>query len=387
MKDKAIGKRLACALVMALITAAFCACWYLYSGERQIITPLWSVSLDSKVKYLLSTPVEGSAIALSASGTLYVISTTDGRTIARFGTRGVLHKPCVVGDSVIVATADCKLFSLSISKTLKENWPEPVDCAVRSDIVRAGDNVIFGAGDNILAMLDAKNGDVKWIFKKDADFISRPLVDGGSVIAATARGTVYRIDLVSGKAIWRFDSGIDGELLTVRAGDAMVFSDRKGKLLAIDPDTTKPLWSNENVGAESFAALADRVFFVRSSRLMGKNSAGASGAASQATAHRKSTAGEGSSDDNGLFCIDARSDKSIFEFKSARDIYGRLLAFSPPTAFVSIFPRDIAAIDTERNRIVGRFRTPAFVEGEIVFDGNSILLAACGSEIEAFPIK
>jgi len=57
-------------------------------------------------------------------------------------------------------------------------------------------------GKHWLTAFDLQKGESRWKTELIADVISSPVVDGGSVYAATLDGTVYRIDAGSGKSLW-----------------------------------------------------------------------------------------------------------------------------------------------------------------------------------------
>lgn len=85
------------------------------------------------------------------------------------------------------------------------------------------------------------------------DYDFAPAIDGGAVYAGSQKGEISRLDLESGKTVWRVDAG---DTLTggVGAGAGVVAAGTgKGMILAFDQKTGKVLWKSR-VASEILSA-------------------------------------------------------------------------------------------------------------------------------------
>lgn len=107
---------------------------------------------------------------------------------------------------------------------------------------------------------------VVWSHKVGSGGIGfEPAVVGDTLLAASARGRVYRIDVATGKELWQVD--LDRKLLSgVGADDkVVVVAARDGTVIALDPNG-KPKWT-ASVGSEAVAvpAVGEGAVLVRTS--------------------------------------------------------------------------------------------------------------------------
>ncbi len=116
-------------------------------------------------------------------------------------------------------------------------------------VVTADGQLLIGSSgrDDALYSIDAKAGTPKWAapFKASDHWIASPLVVGNTVYAPNNNGTLYALDLATGKQLWSVPLGrslwgtpsTDGKLLFISALDHFLY--------AVDPNSHKVVWKTD----------------------------------------------------------------------------------------------------------------------------------------------
>lgn len=111
------------------------------------------------------------------------------------------------------------------------------------------DDLLFvGSFDRSLHSLSVtQGGEERWVARGDGWFMSRPLVNGDTVFAATMRGSVYAIDRATGAERWSYTAPEDAEFRAapVLVGGNVVVAARDGRVFALDAGSGTLSWSQD----------------------------------------------------------------------------------------------------------------------------------------------
>jgi Ca-activated chloride channel family protein len=111
----------------------------------------------------------------------------------------------VTDDYVAFNTESCTLYVVD-ARSGRVAWEKWLGDPLMAQPAISGSTLFMAYPDNRgkhwLSAFDLQNGEGRWKTALMADVISAPVVDGGSVYAATLDGTVYRIDAETGKSLW-----------------------------------------------------------------------------------------------------------------------------------------------------------------------------------------
>ncbi len=112
-------------------------------------------------------------------------------------------------NAIVFGTASGKVYCYDL-ETLQEYWINANSQGmIKSQPVVIENKILFSSYDGFLYCIDARNGLLIWRWKEKAetDFSnSRILTDGKHVYAVSSDNTIYSIDLLLGKLIWKNDN-------------------------------------------------------------------------------------------------------------------------------------------------------------------------------------
>ncbi|MCA9606087.1 MAG: PQQ-binding-like beta-propeller repeat protein, partial [Myxococcales bacterium] len=243
-------------------------------GDRLVVaTPQHTVALDREDGRM----IWGHAQAASASfmtGTVLVRVTGDGRVSLvdledgeSFATARVAPRtggpPCGVlatgGDAppvVILAEGRAGLVAVDL-RTGDLRWRHAGEGVGTFGLRRAGRILLYTNGDGAVSALDVVTGELLWRHAADGErFLMRPVVSGEVVLAASGepggdRGTLYGVDLFSGRALWRrrLDTGPSSEPIAAGEVAALALGGaRDASLAAFEPADGSLRWMVRDPG-------------------------------------------------------------------------------------------------------------------------------------------
>ena len=108
-----------------------------------------------------------------------------------------------------------------------------------------GGHVLYGAWDGTLRRMDLHSGEAVWKHQARAEFTGAPTVWGGHILAPSRDGHLHALNLSSGELAWAYRAG--GPLAAsplIWAGAALQ-CDENGWLHALDARSGAPLWKVE----------------------------------------------------------------------------------------------------------------------------------------------
>ncbi|MEP7302474.1 MAG: PQQ-binding-like beta-propeller repeat protein [Caldimonas sp.] len=207
----------------------------------------------------------------SGDGSVYALDARSGALRWRFATRGaVMSSPAAADGRLYVSSRDGHLYCLdAASGALRWRHRFAADLGAQnywdyllSSPTIVGDRVFIGAGDGHLYAFDAASGRIAWTFDAGARIRSTPAVGNGLVVVGTMAGRVVAVAAASGALQWSFAS--DGAAQTfadkgndttsifaspVLAGALVTVGARDGSLYALELASGKLAWRSTHDGS------------------------------------------------------------------------------------------------------------------------------------------
>jgi outer membrane protein assembly factor BamB len=227
---------------------------------------LWSVRLDGPIRG--SPTIQGDLLYVTtASGTVAALERASGSIRWRYEAGATAGStPAVAGNIVVVATGDGRVHGLDATSGVRRWRTDPTrqspfpwghesgDLYLSSPLLH-GNAVYVGNGDGALYRLDLHSGRVVWRLPTEAPVRSSPAYGNGTVYVGSADGSVYAADAETGARRWRFDTEGRGlisgdwgfDRRTVQSSPALdattvYIGARDGFLYAIDRPTGRMKW-------------------------------------------------------------------------------------------------------------------------------------------------
>ena len=223
-----------------------------YSGVVLAIDPTtgrridgWpSVNAGSRI---IATPAfaDGRLYIATQEGTVRSIDAATGALSQPFlslGTR-IWSAPVIDRGTLYIAAFDHHVRALD-PLTGAVRWQQDIGGAVAGDLAFTGDLMLVPTLQSRLVALDTTaRGAERWAFTGDNWFWARPLVSGDTVFAVSSVGTVYALDVATGRERWNTPVKA-GEVhaAPVIVGGTLVVATRNGVLAGLDPTTGAERW-------------------------------------------------------------------------------------------------------------------------------------------------
>lgn len=177
-------------------------------------------------------------------------------------------KAAVDGEMVIVPCTDRNIYALN-TKTGEQIWDYKGDFAFIAEPVIAGDKVIVSAQDHHILVLSRETGQELYRVATKGAVVSTPLYDEttGSVFVGSFGKEMISFDLETGKVNWTFGGNMNLASIwgtPIMLGDELIFTDKAGKIIALNPETGEQLWTLDAGGAviAGLAKVEDKGFLV-----------------------------------------------------------------------------------------------------------------------------
>jgi outer membrane protein assembly factor BamB len=307
---KAAGRALAAACALAL---AGCGYFGLFQDATKKPMPLaefsatanpkvvWSASVGKGGVYRFVPKVDANRVfAVAADGTLSILDAENGRVVTRIDTKRrisssaggqgdfvavgtgkgevvaydtagkekwvtsvggeVLAPVAVEGQSVIVRTADGRIFALARADG-KRQWvyqrPTPaLLLRANTGVLTAGNSVVTGYPGGKLIALDADDGKLTWEvtvsaprgsteLERVADVAGLPVIDGQRICAAAFQGKVACFEILSGNPLWSRDISTAVGLAIDDKG--LYLSDDQDNVHALDRESGASRWKQDKL--------------------------------------------------------------------------------------------------------------------------------------------
>ena len=176
-------------------------------------------------------------------------------------------KPALDGDLVLAPCTDRNFYAINIESG-KEVWVYKGEFAFIAEPVVVGDKIIVSSQDHHVLVLNGATGEELYRVETKGAVLAPPLYDAesGSVFVGSLGREMVSFDLATGNVNWTY--GTD-DLATIWATPIMldnqlIFTDKNGKIIALNPETGAELWQN-NAGGTVIAGatlVGDQGFLV-----------------------------------------------------------------------------------------------------------------------------
>ena len=197
----------------------------------------------------------------SADYKLYALDLANGNPAwaEPFAAQGALWSaPLVVGDTIYLASLDHRVYALDLSSGVELWSTDSLDGAITDTPTLAGDLLLVGTFNRQMIALNIKRkGEVEWAFDAEGWVWSSPAVANGIAYFADNEKMAYAVDLTNAHELWRIE--LDGSVtVTPALQDGNVFFvTEEGTVYGLETDSGRSLWSsNPNLNG---ALLSDPV--------------------------------------------------------------------------------------------------------------------------------
>ena len=191
-------------------------------------------------------PKQGQVYVGADDGSFYAIDPRDGRVRWTYRAKGEIDREAEIGaDTVYVATAADRVIALDAT-TGKWRWqyeretPDGFTIHGYGSPRLLGSQLLVGFADGNLVSLQTATGDITWsrslaaVSDQFVDVDSTPILDRGTVYAASYSGGVYGLDAKDGAVRWRLPTEGAGPLSLI--GGRLYFAAPREGLHAISTD-------------------------------------------------------------------------------------------------------------------------------------------------------
>ncbi len=206
----------------------------LHAVEKEKGSTVWSQELGGAVINNLSPVVTPEAVFIATSrGAVYSFSKRGKRNWKTSLSAGVFETPLLVNGTVLLSTADGKLYALKSSRG-SEQWVR--DVGSKFKIAFLNDTIYTVGYYGLVRALKADTGDVLWTRDLKEPMVINPLMLRDRIVLASTKGRVVALSPRDGTILFRRNLGgavktnmtlVDNELY-VSSGDTLYAMDVNG---------------------------------------------------------------------------------------------------------------------------------------------------------------
>lgn len=126
--------------------------------------------------------------------------------------------PLLAGDLILSGNAMDGLVAMDRDSG-EVRWRVPVVNGVEGGATLIRDRLFVGGSDGKFYAINARNGEILWVFHTNAESLGEPFLDGstGILYVLTAANVVHALDAESGRPVWVY-SRQDAAQFTIRGG-------------------------------------------------------------------------------------------------------------------------------------------------------------------------
>lgn len=182
----------------------------------------------------------------------YAFTADSGKMIWQHNTGFANGTPTISGDTIYVPSGT--IYALS-TQDGRERWSYPTQDVVTSIPVIVDDTLYTGSYGNAVYALDTASGKARWIYHTDGRVYVAPSVDHGMVYAGIGDDgpRLYAMDAQSGKLVWHTNTFIDSMTQLVVA-DGLLYTSQKNSLVGLNPQSGKVIWHYDGIHGATLLA-------------------------------------------------------------------------------------------------------------------------------------
>lgn len=160
---------------------------------------------------------------------------------------GLALCPAVVGEQVFVANAEGRVAAFRVEDGTV-SWQQDLQRPLSAGPSATDRLLVVGSRDGEAIGLDATDGELLWRSGVTSEILAAPALGAGLVVVRVADGRIFGLEADSGRRRWLYEHTVPA--LTLRGtsnpilvpGRMAVIGLDSGKLVALAPDTGRPLW-------------------------------------------------------------------------------------------------------------------------------------------------
>ncbi len=239
--------------------------------------PDWTWKVSGSVGYDPVVDSDGRVFIVDRSGTVTALEGRTGDVIWTLDTKdlsGLLPKPVVHGDRLVVASVDGTLRSLD-RRTGKVRWQKdelPTELAP----VVAGSTIAIVSTKNELMGVHSGTGDVTFTVPLPGAVQVPPIVmQNRYILTVTTDGVVRKFDSRNGQSVWTEDGYAGRGVLSTPTitTHGVVIPAEDGSLTLLDAQTGRQLWKQTKLGAVSLSVAHRRnvLFVAQENRVLSRS--------------------------------------------------------------------------------------------------------------------
>ncbi len=237
---------------------------------------IWRANLKRSIE---STPVikGGNIFVATNSGDFYSLKLASGQRNWKKKVYGSLlfgSKPLIVNERIYLGTSYGRIYALT-SKG-KEVWMKDMNNGIYSSLAYSEGMIFFGAEDQRIYALSAKDGDLEWKFKTDSRMVSSsPVIKGKTLYIGCYSGAFFAIDTDNGEERWNYKTGDSVFSSPVIQGNSVIFGSNDGYLYSLSLSNGSLIWKF-NTGSKVTARPAiknNRIYITSGRKIYAVNSA------------------------------------------------------------------------------------------------------------------
>jgi len=207
-------------------------------------------------------------VVASKKGEVVALSSTDGHRLWTANVSSEVLSPAAIGAGVVVAqSADGKLTGIDAANGKRlwvyERTEPPLSLHGTAAPVIVSDVVLAGFASGKIVGIQIRDGKMLWEMpvaqphgrneiERLVDVDASPLVVGKVMFAASYQGKIIAVDLQTGRILWSRDvstyTGMDADANNV------YLSDDSGEVIAFDQRTGSSVWRQEHLRARQLSA-------------------------------------------------------------------------------------------------------------------------------------
>ncbi|QEG32888.1 outer membrane protein assembly factor BamB family protein [Bythopirellula goksoeyrii] len=199
----------------------------LESGELQ-----WKFQIEAPLR-CWPTVVEGHVLLAGCDERVHAIDIASGKEVAGVDIDGPTGStPAVFDGKALFGTEQGSFYAIRVP-AMEIAWrhqdPEninPIHTAAAVDS-RA---VVFGTQGKKFYAIHPESGEMLWTFPVRSAVESSPVIVGDSVFLATKRGVIHRVDIATGKELWKYEAGGNFQAAFAIANNRLVIGNTDGTL-------------------------------------------------------------------------------------------------------------------------------------------------------------
>jgi len=235
-----------------------------FTAEKQV-KKVWTADIGSsavKKPVVLSPYLDGNVIYTSdPKGRVRAFAADSGRHLWRVNVKKPVTGATAVGDGlVVVATKDGEVIALDKTDGHRL-WTSRVSSEALAPAAIHDGVVVVQSVDGKLTGLSAKDGKRLWVYERLEPALSlygtsTPVTTQNIVLTGFASGKIVAIQIRDGKSLWEMPVAqphgrneverlVDVDVSPVVAGKLLFAASYQGKIIAVDMQTGRILWSRD----------------------------------------------------------------------------------------------------------------------------------------------